>query len=416
MSNNIYNIGKLLSANVIAQAIGFLVYPILTRMYAPEDFAVLSLFVSIAGVLSIIATAEYQYAIVLPKGEERARALVCLSSLILIGLTAIVCLSIPFAQPIAALFKAPELAHWWWLMPLSVLGLGAWNILNYWYIRRKAFSRISGYQMTQGVFAASGKVGFGALGWLHGGMIMATVIAPLLSLAISIGLAWKKHMHGLFSARMEEMKAAAREYANFPKFNLPRALVNAAAQSLPIWMLTPVFGLDAVGRFSLAFMVSFLPLNILARACYQVLFQHVSELVQQRLSIRSILLRFTLWMGGGMIVGMTVIYIVVPQLVTFLFGAEWLESAEIIRRLFPYLMLTPICGTLCFLSDVFGKQKIALWMETGYVIAIGLAIGAGIYMNCFMGAISLFAWTRFAYLTIQLCWFISLARKYNKSH
>ena len=116
-----------------------------------------------------------------------------------------------------------------------------------------------------------------------------------------------------------------------------------------------------------------------------------------------------------MIVGMTVIYIVVPQLVTFLFGAEWLESAEIIRRLFPYLMLTPICGTLCFLSDVFGKQKIALWMETGYVIAIGLAIGAGIYMNCFMGAISLFAWTRFAYLAIQLIWFLSLVRTYHKT-
>ena len=179
------NAGKLLSANVIAQAIGILVYPVLTRMYAPEDFALLSLFTSIAGVLTLIATAEYQYAIVLPKAEEHARALTHICLLLLAAMTLLACLSLPFAQPIAALFKAPELARWWWMMPLSVFGLGLWNILNYWYIRRRAFTRISGYQITQSVFSASGKIGLGWLGWLQGGMIIATVFAPLLSLLVN---------------------------------------------------------------------------------------------------------------------------------------------------------------------------------------------------------------------------------------
>lgn len=414
-STSVKNAGKLLSANIIAQALALLVYPILTRQFAAEDFALLSLFSSIAVVLSLIATAEYQYAIVLPEDDSKARALVHMSALIMLGMTVAVCLSLPFARPIAGLFKAPELARWWWLMPLCVFGLSAWNILNYWYIRRKAFSRISGYQITQSVFAASGKIGFGALGWLRGGMIIATSLAPLLSLAISIGLAWKKHIRELLSPRWEEIKTAAKEYANFPKFNLPRALVNSVGQSLPVWLLTPQFGLEAVGRFALAFMVSFVPLNIIARACYQVLFQRVSELVQQRKSIRPVLMRFCLWTGGMMAVGMTVIYFIVPALVTFLFGAEWIASADIIRALFPYLILTPICGSICFLSDVFAKQKIAMWMETAYVLAIGAALGTGIWLNSFMGSVSLFAWTRFAYLAIQLVWFISLARSYNKS-
>ena len=126
-------------------------------------------------------------------------------------------------------------------------------------------------------------------------------------------------------------------------------------------------------------------------------------------------MRFCLWTGGMMAVGMTVIYFIVPALVTFLFGAEWIASADIIRALFPYLILTPICGSICFLSDVFAKQKIAMWMETAYVLAIGAALGTGIWLNSFMGSVSLFAWTRFAYLAIQLVWFISLARSYNKS-
>ncbi|MGN1239473.1 MAG: oligosaccharide flippase family protein, partial [Paludibacteraceae bacterium] len=65
-SELVRNSAKLLSANVIAQAIGLLVYPILTRLYSPEDFGLLNLFLSIGGVLVLLSTAEYQYAIVLP--------------------------------------------------------------------------------------------------------------------------------------------------------------------------------------------------------------------------------------------------------------------------------------------------------------------------------------------------------------
>ena len=58
-SAGIKNFSKLLSANIIAQIIGLIVYPILTRIYSPEDFGILNLFLSISGVLVILSTAEY---------------------------------------------------------------------------------------------------------------------------------------------------------------------------------------------------------------------------------------------------------------------------------------------------------------------------------------------------------------------
>lgn len=409
------NAGKLLSANVIAQAIGILVYPLLTRMYAPEDFALLSLFTSIAGVLVLVATAEYQYAIVLPKSDEHARALAHVCVLLLLAMTALICLSLPFAAPIAAMFKAPALATYWWMMPLSVLGLGLWNLLNYWYIRRRAFTRASGYQITQSVFSASGKIGLGALGWLQGGMVVATVFAPLLSLLINGALAWRKYLSELLHPCRSDMWLVAREYANFPKFNLPRALVNSVGLALPVWLLTPHFGLAEVGQLSLAMMAAFVPLNIIARACYQVLYQRVAELVQRRQSIARVLWRFSLWMAVAFLIGLTAVYIFVPQLVTFIFGAEWLEAADIIRALYPYIVLTPICGSVCFLSDVFAKQKTALWMETGYVAALALALLVGIHTNDFIRTVALFAWVRCAYLAAQLLWYVALSRNYNRT-
>ena len=412
---SVRNVSKLLVANIIAQGLGIVVYPVLTRMYAPEEFALLSLFTTLAGVFVLFATSEYHYAIVLPQDDSKERALVHVC-LLLLGVTVLVlCLALPFSRIIAGWFKAPDLARWLWLLPVCVAALGLWNILNYWYIRRKAFSRISGYQISQSVFAASGKIGFGALGWLPGGLIVATVLAPLLSLILSIGLAWRKHLSELLSFRRDEVRSAAAEYANFPKFNLPRALVNSVGQSLPIWLLTPVYGLESVGHLSLALMAAFVPLNIVARACYQVLYQQVSENVQQRASIRPVLMRFGLWIGICLAVGMTIVYIFVPQLVTILFGAEWSESATIIRRLFPYLILMPICGSICFLSDVFAKQKIAMLMEASYVAATAVALVLGIQFGDFLHSVSSYAWVGFAYLAVQLAWFISLVRRYQKT-
>ena len=114
-------------------------------------------------------------------------------------------------------------------------------------------------------------------------------------------------------------------------------------------------------------------------------------------------------------VGMALLYFVMPQIVTLLFGDEWIDSAEIIRALYPYLILTPICGTICFLSDVFGKQKTALWMEVVYVLMMAVALETGIFLDSFLGSISMLAWTRFAYLLVQLLWFVSLVRNYHKT-
>ena len=410
------NVGKLLSANIFAQALGLLVYPILTRMYSPEDFGLLNLFTSITGVMVLVTTAEYQYAIVLPKEESKARSLVHLCLLILLVVTGAIILSIPFANPIANLFKAPGLAHYWYLLPFSVFGLGLWNILNYWYIRKSAFTRVSGYQITQSTFSVVGKISFGILGWLRGGMIFATVLSPLLSLLFSVGLAWKQYLKELRGIDIQQIKSVAREFANFPKFNLPHSLVNIVGVSLPVWMLTPHFGLEEIGRLSLAMMAAFVPLNILARACYQVLFQRVSELVQLHQPIKNLLRRFVCWMGVFIMVGLTVVYIFLPQMVTILFGAEWIESAAIIKALYPYLLFTPLCGSICFLSDVFAKQKIAMWLEIGYVACLAITLSVGIYTGNFITAIRFFAWTGFAYLSIQFIWLLSLARHYEREH
>ena len=63
---------KLVSGTTLAQAIGILITPILTRLYAPEAFGTLALFTSITSILSVIACMRYELAIMLPESDEEA--------------------------------------------------------------------------------------------------------------------------------------------------------------------------------------------------------------------------------------------------------------------------------------------------------------------------------------------------------
>ena len=409
------NVGKLISANVIAQAIGLLVYPILTRLYTPEDFGLLSLFTSIGGVLIILACLDWFNAIVLPKDEGEARAVVHISLVAIAGLTLLLCATIPFATTIAGLFKSPRLAHYWWLLPFYVLLMSVWNVLNYWYVRRKAYGRVSGYQISQSLFSAGYKTGFGWFGILRGGLIFSSILSPLCSLVVSLLFAAKQHIKPLLVWDWSRCKAVAERYANFPKFSLPHSLINNIAAQLPVLVLTPLFSVRDVGFWSMALLLSFMPISVVTRALYQVFFQEVSEWVNNRQSIVAFFRRFTLLTLGLVLPFFIGLWFVLPTLTAWLLGGEWTVTGLYIRWLLPWLVCNILCASTGFLYDIFFKQKQGLYFEILVLICrvIGLCIGIG--YNSFEMAIAGYALGSALANGIQYIWLMLLVRRYEDS-
>lgn len=385
------NVGKLLSANVIAQAIGLLIYPLLTRIYAPEDFGLFSLFVSIGGVMILLAPLDWFNAIVLPKTDEEARPVVHISLLAIGVFTLLLLLTVPFAAPIAAVFKSPDLATYYWLLPFYVLLMSVWNVLNYWYIRRKEYGRISGYQVSQSLFSAGYKTGFGLVGVLKGGLIYSAVLSPLCSLVISVAVSAKKHLRFLFSWNWCECKTAAKIYSNFPKFSLPHSLVNNIAGQLPVLLLTPVFTARDVGFWSMALLLSYGPISIITRALYQVFYQRIAEKVNERLPIGRYFKHFA-WMTLCVVLPVfAVLWCVLPSLTAWLLGAEWRVVGEYIRWLLPWLVCNILFTTTNFLFDVFAKQKAELCFEVLLALLRLGGLVVGIAMQSFETAIIWYA-------------------------
>ena len=414
-SSGIRNFTKLLSANLVAQVIGLVVYPILTRMYAPEDFGLLNLFLSIGGVLIILSTAEYYYAIVLPKEETDAEQVLGVGVLWLVATTILVGLSVAFARPISLLFKSPDLISYYWLMPLYVFAMGAWNLLNYWYIRHKEYNPISRYQVSQNVLSAGGKLGMGWGGVLHGGMIYSVVVAPLISLVCSWIYARKTLLPAWRRISWRGVAEQAKLYRNFPCFVLPRSFVNMLAGQMPILLLTPFFGGEAVGFLSLAILLGYTPIGTITRAIYQVMYQHTMEQVHKQKPIGQIFRKFILSASAIIIPVFVGLWFVLPQLTAWLLGAEWHISGEYIRWMLPWLYVSLLSCSINFLFDVFMKQKWGLFFELMLAVMRVAGLCIGVWAGNFMLAIMCYSFFTALALVAQIIWMLLQVRRYDRS-
>lgn len=409
------NSAHLLSANIVAQAIGLIVYPILTRIYSPEDFGLLNLFLSIGGILTLVALAEYYYAIVLAKDNERAHAVVQICVSLLLIMVICLFLTTPLSGHIADVFNTPGLAAYWWLMPLFVAFTGAWNILNYWYIRCSEFKRVSGYQISQSILASGCKIGLGYAGFLQGGMILSMVIAPLMSLVISVSLAWKKCLRGLQCVPWRESMNVAKEYKNFPLFNLPRGLVNLIGGYLPVLLLTPVFGSAEVGLWSMAVLLGFAPISMITKSLYQTFYQHVNLKIQHRQQVGPFFLRFTGWTTGIVVPCFIGLYFILPWLTKLLLGSEWITSGYYLRWMLPWIFCSLLTACTCFLSDIFSCQKIGLVFEILLAVLRAMGVVTGILLHNFGIAIIGYAIGSMVAILAQYVWLMWLVKKYDQS-
>lgn len=179
------------------------------------------------------------------------------------------------------------------MMPILVFVLGGWNILNYWYIRCARYDSVSAYQLSQSILSAGGKLGFGYAGQLSGGMIYSTVLAPALSLLLSL-LRSRKIVANLATFSWTKTIETARKYRNLPFYSLPRSFINMLAGQLPVLLLTPVFGSKYVGWWSMALLLGFIPISVITKSVYQIMYQYTTERVNNNLPIYTYFQRFTL--------------------------------------------------------------------------------------------------------------------------
>lgn len=379
MSNFITNVLKLVSGSVASQALGILLIPIITRIYNPDDFGIFQLFMSISGILVIVSTFSYQFAIMLPKTEEDAANVTSLCTVLVIItslLTGIVVLLIPVN--IDEIFKTPGISSYLPLLSLIIFLNGMFFVQNYWLSRRTRFGVIAGSRVSNTLSTKLFQIGLAKPGVSPLGLIWGYIAGYLIAdLFMLKGM--KKDIQVFKKVSMKRMKEVAIQYKDFPLFSFWSSVANTISPQVPAFLLAYFYSTSVVGHFSLANQVVNLPMGIVGAAIGQVFFQRVSEVKNGngKGDMKTIVGEVYNKLISIGLFPMILLIILGEQIFTFAFGDGWDVAGTYVKILVPWIFLVFLSSPITTLYNVFEKQKVWLTFSIALLVSrvIALVIG-----------------------------------------
>lgn len=353
---------KLVSGTTIAQGIGVLATPLLTRLYGPEAFGTLALFTSITGIIGVVACLRYELAIMLPETDEEAANLLAVSLLAVVGVTLLTIPTVTWGRPLLLrLLNAPQLDPYLWLVPPVIFFGGVFHALNYWNSRTKQFGRLSVVRVVSSASTHLGKLGAGFGGYPTGGMLIgSTLLGSVLSTSMLAANIWRDDSC-LFrqSVHQRMIRAGLTRYRRFPLIDIWSALLNTVSWQLPALLLNLYFSPAVVGHYSLGLRVVQLPMSLVGAAIGQVFFQraakaHATATLGQAFATT---LRRLLDVGMFPVLALA---ITGRSVFTFAFGPNWAEAGVYAQILAPWVLVWFVSSPMSTVFSVLQRQGVLL--------------------------------------------------------
>jgi len=362
------NVLTLMTGTTMAQAIPIAISPILTRIYTPEDFGLFALFMSMAFILSVMATGRYEMAIMLPKKEEDARTIVLLSILINSVISSVLLLIVGvFNKQITALIGKEEISPWLYVVPLTVFLLGLFKSLNFWNNRGKKYKNIALSQIAQSGTTAGSNLSFGFFGYSSIGLIIGNIVGHLFSIAI-LGRDFLKS-----KVEFDKLKiiALAKKYRFFPKFSVPSGLINVSSKEIPKIIIANILEMKVLGFLSLAQRMMVAPIALFSSSIQQVFFQSATKEYKAHGNAEALYKSTRNKLFLIAIVPFVLLYIFAVDIFTIVFGEAWAEAGEIVQILVPFYFVYFVAAPLNIMFIVAEKQKLEMqWQIIFFVFSI----------------------------------------------
>lgn len=374
------NILTLMMGTTIAQAIPIVVSPILTRLYSPEDFGVLALFVALTSILSSIVNGKYELAISLPEKDEDAINILAVGFLVNIVISLIILLIILiFHFEIAHLLKNAEIGHWLYFIPFVVFLMGLFNLLYYFNNRQKQFKDLRNSTIIKSIAVSIIQIGAGFLKLGAYGLISGQIISILFANIKLIKNVFRDRKL-INSVTFQRAKFQAKKYIHFPKYLIVGHSVNTISGQLHIVMFSNLFSANVLGFLSLAQKLLGIPLGLVAQSVGNVFLQEASLIYNKQFECvklykntfkKLLLLSFMPFL---------ILYFTAPSLFGIVFGAKWTEAGKYVQILIPMYFLQFITNPLSTMLFVAQKQKIDLIWQIYRLLVVLISIFVGYYI------------------------------------
>ncbi len=341
------------SGNLFAQIVGILLLPILTRLYSPNSFGLLSQFSNLVAFLTILITFRLEYFVLVPKKVKSSVNLfleiIKLGFFLTLFFTALF-VSIFYFDFLNLSNHLPNFSFVF--VPIAAYFISI-SIASQQILQKMELYKISSFSesVNKSIFFLFGLILF-KVDYKISGLILATLLGYLgrnffLIYSIKI-LKFRFFKFGNFF--FKNILTFKKEALSFSVSNLIQTLTGF----IPIIFISDFYGLSILGQWSLAISVVYLPSSVIGSAIGQVFYQKANQLKNDGLSFDS------LWLETVKVLILicipTYIFVAIfsPFLFPFVFGSKWQDSgiyASILSISIGLSMLSTPFDRTCFIVN-----------------------------------------------------------------
>ena len=363
------NVASLMSGNFISQLIPLLFTPVLTRMFTPDEFGTLALYLAVVMLASALVTCRYELAIFLPKRLGQARLLAEISILLSFTLSCLLFLIIYLMEnKIVVALELSNFGYCLYLLPISIFLASFIQILTNLKVRQAEYKQLNVARVSQTSSSSVFTVFIGLYSKFYGTLIIGSLIGQVFS-AFSLLKGWQ------FSGRFRWLRvfATLRKYINFPKHLLPAHIINVIASNLPIIIVTATFGAGAAGAYSIVQRVFGLPSSVLSNSFGDVFRQNAAEIYKKTGECNELFVATLKKLIYIAIIPFSVFIFVAPNLFSLILGQEWIVAGYYAQILTPMFFIRFITMPLSSVLIITNNTNIDIYWQSSLLICGALS-------------------------------------------
>lgn len=379
-----HNVFLMFVGTAMGQMASIILSPALTRIYSPDDFGVLGIYMTVVTLLSLIAALRYEIAIPLTKSEEETSNILAVCILALFVTSAAIGIILYFIPSVPDFLQSSIGILWPYRMmvPVGVFAIGAYQISISYATHMQTYKAISQTKVYQGYGGPITQIILGLAGANIWGLIIGFIVGQSLGVTMLFKRLIPNPAQVIKYVSRASMKMVAWRFRGFPLISSISVLIAVlGGESLLIIVISMIYhSTTVVGYLFLINRIVGRPLLMISTSILQVYIGDVSKTqTSNPKAMRSrflnvIKFQFVIVAAWLALINATAYYII-----PFAFGQEWADCVPYIHILtisyLPAMTMHAVNNTL----QILEKQKLSAMLDVVRLLAL-----ICVFIACYM--------------------------------
>lgn len=375
------SMGVLTGATLFSQVLNFILLPIYTRLYSPEDFELFAIFVSVISILIVISS--FRFEIFVPRASEsEAKLLLVLS----ISISMFFCFFVYILGMLLESYISKDIYEVWFLICFVGVAYSISNSMYMYFVSKDwfgkiAFSRIFQSLVSNGTQLSLAYTSIKSLGLVFGYLSMHACSSLYMIYNSKINLR---------DIKFCDLKKTFYLYKRRAKLSLLEGIMDVASYQLPILII----GLkdDKAGFVFIAMKIINIPVAMFSQSFSSVTYSKLCK-IQDVYDVKRNAIRFA---KLSFLISLFIIFSLGTAsyfLIDIFLGHEWALVKDIIIKMLPGVLLYLFFSSNSKLFYVFSLEGFLSILNTvGFIVRV-MPILIISYVNISYSLVDVFIFT-----------------------